>query len=146
MKRWPFIILVLVVLFLILGFLIYFNTGFYRIKEQFPAQGRVKTEIPIQKLLESKEPLLLTGTIQEISDNNLTISSVWYDPFKDNFQTVPAKITLNPQDEIIQYIKDKEGKFITKSLKLSDLKVGDYVIVSTKENKKTIKVVSSLPR
>jgi uncharacterized protein YneF (UPF0154 family) len=164
MKRWIFIILGLVVLFLISAFLIYFITGFYRIKKQFPVlqfqlppttttslklitpQVEIKSEVPMQKLLESKQPLLFSGTIQEISGNDLTINSIWYDPFKENFQTVPAKITLNPQDEIIKYVKDKEGRLSTTSLKPSDLKVGDYVIVSTKENKKTIRVVFSLPR
>jgi flagellar basal body-associated protein FliL len=144
MKRWIFIILGLVILFLIFAFLIYFTTGFYRVKKQFSPGVEIKTEVPMQKLLESQKPLLFSGTIQEISGNDLTINSIWYDPFKENFQTVPAKITLNLQDEIIKYVKDKEGRFSTKSLKTSDLKVGDYVIVSTKENKKTIKVIFSL--
>ena len=144
MKRWIFIILSLVVLFLIFAFIIYFTIGFYRLKKQFSPLVEIKTEVPIQKLLESQKPLLFSGTIKEISGNNLTINSIWYDPFKENFQTVPAKITLNPQDEIIKYVKDKEEKLNTKSLKPSDLKVGDYVIVSTKENKKTIKVIFSL--
>jgi len=144
MKRWIFIILGLIVLFLLFAFLIYFTTGFYRVKKKFSPRVEIKTEVPMQKLLESQKPLLFSGTIKEISGNNLTINSIWYDPFKENFQTVPAKITLNPQDEIIKYVKDKEEKLNTKSLKPSDLKVGDYVIVSTKENKKTIKVIFSL--
>mgnify|MGYP000302196774 CR=1 FL=1 len=145
--------------------LIYFITIYLKFKKSFPLtvpnlppprdvspsswpiqpKVEVKTEFPISQLLETNQPLLFSGIIKNLEDNILTLDIIWYDPIQAKFQSTETKITINPQDEILAYYKDKEDRLEKKTLKLSDLKVGDYLIISSKENKKTISVVFSLP-
>jgi hypothetical protein len=106
----------------------------------------VKTEIPAQKYIESGQPLVFSGVIKEINNNTLKIDSYWYDPIERTYQVIPVNVTLNTQDKILLYYTDNKGKIQTKEISLSDLKIGDFMFYSAKENIKTIRVVPSLPQ
>jgi hypothetical protein len=141
MKRW---ILVIIVLVVILLFIIYFVTTYILKKPFYSREIIVKTEIPAQKYIDSGQPLVFSGVIKEINNNTLKIDSYWYDPIEKTYQVIPVNVTLNPQDKILRYYTDNKGKIQTKELSLSDLKIGDFIFYSAKENKKTIRVVPLL--
>ena len=96
----------------------------------------LKPEIPqevIKKLEEGNIASVYSGRIVNLTENSIVVNSAWYNPFTNSLEYTPLNIQINAQDEIVYY----QGKKLI-PLKLSDLKINDYVLVSTKENKKRI--------
>jgi hypothetical protein len=97
----------------------------------------------ISKIEKSEPGFVYSGVIKSINDNKITLDVMWLDPFNSVLKKNQVTITINPQDEVIKYKKQPDGRMEEVKISFKDLKVNDYILVSTTKDKKIITLLFS---
>lgn len=120
------------------------STSFQLVKPQVELKAELDSKT-INKIKNLEPGVVFSARVKDIKDETLFLDVLWLDPLTNKIKTLPIDLTINPQIEIVKYQRTKEGSLEKVKISFAQIKINDFILVSSNKDKKEIIILFESP-